>query len=117
MLKEKATKSKPIIKLTQELVAKKWGILKEDKDLDSMTLKQYLDMYKQPLNEESMEAIEKLTEVVVDKKSKKDKKKKKKKKKKGKEGLNSAAKKQEKKKGKKVSKASSAGAEVDGVHA
>jgi hypothetical protein len=115
MLKEKATKSKPIIKLTQELVAKKWGILKEDKDLDSMTLKQYLDMYKQPLNEESMEAIEKLTEVVVDKKSKKDKKKKKKKK--GKEGLNSAAKKQEKKKGKKVSKASSAGAEVDGVHA
>jgi hypothetical protein len=42
---------------------------------DSMALKHYMDMYKQPLNEESIEAIEKLTEVVADKKSKKDKKK------------------------------------------
>jgi hypothetical protein len=97
-LKENATKSKPIIKLAQELVVKKWGVLQEDKDLDSMTMKQYMDMYNQHLNEESIEAIEKLTEVAIDKKSKKVKKKKKK----GKESLNSAAEKQEKKKGKKV---------------
>jgi hypothetical protein len=97
-LKENATKSKPIIKLAQELVAKKWGVLQEDKDLGSMTMKQYMDMYNQHLNEESIEAIEKLTEVAIDKKSKKVKKKKKK----GKESLNSAAEKQEKKKGKKV---------------
>jgi hypothetical protein len=86
-LKEKATKSKPMIKLAQELVAKKWGVLQEDKDLDSMTMKQYMDMYKKHINEESIEAIEKLTEVVIDKKSKKVKKKKKK----GKESMNSAA--------------------------
>jgi hypothetical protein len=34
----KANKSKPIIKMAQEVVAKKWGILKEDKELDNMTL-------------------------------------------------------------------------------
>jgi hypothetical protein len=37
-LKVKANKSKPIIKMAQEVVAKKWGILKEDKELDNMTL-------------------------------------------------------------------------------
>jgi hypothetical protein len=89
-LKEKATKSKPIIKLAQELVAKKWGILKEDTELDNMTLKQYMDMYKQPLIEETIEAIEKLTKVAVDMKTKKDKKKKKKK---GKESLSTVARK------------------------
>jgi hypothetical protein len=41
-----------------------------------MTMKQYMNMYKQPLNEESIEAIEKLTEVAIDKKSKKVKKRK-----------------------------------------
>jgi hypothetical protein len=37
-------------------------------------MKQYMNMYKQPLNEEFIEAIEKLTEVAIDKKSKKVKK-------------------------------------------
>jgi spore cortex formation protein SpoVR/YcgB (stage V sporulation) len=43
--------------------------------MDTMTLQQYLDMYKQPLTEKSMDAISKLTEVAVDKTKKKKKKK------------------------------------------
>jgi hypothetical protein len=46
------------------------------REVDNMNMKQY--MYKQPLNEESSESIEKLTLVIVDMKMKKDKKKKKK---------------------------------------
>jgi hypothetical protein len=58
-------------------VATKCGILEEEQELDDMTLQKYLDMYKQPLNEESMQAIIKLTEVAGEKikKKKKDKKK------------------------------------------
>jgi hypothetical protein len=37
-LEEKSTKDKPILKMAQELVAKRCGILKEDKELDTMTL-------------------------------------------------------------------------------
>jgi uridine kinase len=47
----------------------------EGKQLDSMTLQQYLDMYKQPMSEESIEAITKLSEVIVEKKKKEKKKK------------------------------------------
>jgi hypothetical protein len=36
-----------------------------------MTLQQYIEMYKHPLNEESVQAILKLTEVVAEKKKKK----------------------------------------------
>jgi hypothetical protein len=70
--------------LAQDLVAKKWGIVQEEKTLDDMTLKQYLDMYKKPLNEDSMEAILKLTEVAAEKRKKKNKDKKENRKKKGK---------------------------------
>jgi hypothetical protein len=48
-------------------VATKCGILEEEQELDDMTLQKYLDMYKQPLNEESMQAIIKLTEVAGEK--------------------------------------------------
>jgi hypothetical protein len=43
----------------------------EEEDFDNMTLQQYVEMYKQPLSQESMEAIEKLTEVVTNKQKKK----------------------------------------------
>jgi hypothetical protein len=77
-VKNKTKKGKTIIKQAQELVAKKCGIVQEDKEMDSMTLQQYLDMYKQPLLNESMEAIVKLIEMTEEKKKKKmDKKKKK----------------------------------------
>jgi hypothetical protein len=74
-VKNKAKKGKTIIKQAQELVAKKCGIVEEDKEMDSMTLQQYLDMYKQPLLNESMEAIVKLIEMTEEKKKKMDKKK------------------------------------------
>jgi hypothetical protein len=42
-----------------------------------MTLQQYLDLYKQPLNEQAIDAIIKLTEVASEKDIKKKKKQKK----------------------------------------
>jgi hypothetical protein len=82
-LKAKSEKIKPVIKLAQELVAKKWGILEEEKEMDNMTLQQYIDMYKQPLNEDALDAIQALTKVADDVNSKKKKKKDKKNKKEG----------------------------------
>jgi hypothetical protein len=41
--------------------------------MDDMTLQQYINMYKKPLNENSMEAILQLTEVAVEKNKKKSK--------------------------------------------
>jgi hypothetical protein len=75
-LKKKGIKGKPIIKMAQELVAKKCGIIQEDQELDTMTLQQYLDMYKEPLSQETIEAITKLTTVATEKKKKKKDKKK-----------------------------------------
>jgi hypothetical protein len=40
-VKNKTKKGKTIIKQAQELVAKKCGIVQEDKEMDSMTLQQY----------------------------------------------------------------------------
>jgi hypothetical protein len=70
-LKEKNDRGKPIIKMAQDLVAKKCGVIDEEKELDNMTLQSYIDMYKCPLSEDSMEAIKKLTEVASEKKKKK----------------------------------------------
>jgi hypothetical protein len=53
--------------------SKKWGILGECESLEQMTLQQYIDIYKEPLPENSMEAILKLTEVVEEKEKKKSK--------------------------------------------
>jgi hypothetical protein len=69
-LKAKKTKDKSILRLAQDLVAKKCGILQEDESLDNMTLNQYLEMYRKPLNEDSMQAIIKLTEVAKEKQKK-----------------------------------------------
>jgi hypothetical protein len=62
-----------VFNLAQDWLAKKCGIIEEDESLVSMTLQQYLDIYKQPLTDESLEAIHKLTEVSVAKKKKKSK--------------------------------------------
>jgi hypothetical protein len=61
-LKEKNSGGKAIMKLAQDLVAKKCGILKKDEELDNMTLQQYLNVYKQPLTDQAMEAIGQLIE-------------------------------------------------------
>lgn len=63
--------------MTQELVAKKCGILKDKQASDDMILQDYLNMYRQPLTDESVHAIMKLTEVPMTKKKKGAKKKKK----------------------------------------
>jgi hypothetical protein len=75
-LMKKNSSGKDIFKLAQDLIAKKCGVLKEEV-LDRMTLQQYLDLYKQPLNEQAMDAIIKLTEVASEKDIKKKKKQKK----------------------------------------
>jgi predicted solute-binding protein len=36
--------------------------------MDNITLQHYIDMYRQPLSEESLEAISKLSEMAVEKK-------------------------------------------------
>jgi ABC-type transport system involved in cytochrome bd biosynthesis fused ATPase/permease subunit len=77
------SKGKSIFKLAQDLVARKYGIVPQEKTLDNMTLQQYLDMYKEPLSKEAMGAIVKLTKVAEDKKKMKKDKKDKAKKKKG----------------------------------
>jgi hypothetical protein len=64
--------------LAQEIVAKKCGIIKERDPLDNLTQQQYLNLYKQPLTNQSMEAILKLSKVAVDKVKKKKLKKQKK---------------------------------------
>jgi hypothetical protein len=69
--KDKSAKGKPILKMAQELMAKKCGLLKVMEELDNMTPQNYLDMYKQPLSEESIVTMQKLTEVALEKKPKK----------------------------------------------
>jgi predicted solute-binding protein len=55
-------------------VVKKLGVLEDQTNLDHMTFQHYLDNYKLPLSEQSMEAILSLTEVAVEKGKKKSNK-------------------------------------------
>lgn len=48
-LKPKHRKQKYAIKLTQVVLAKKWGLLAEGQELDNQTLLQYMDTYEKPL--------------------------------------------------------------------
>jgi hypothetical protein len=45
--------------------------LEEDKDLDDITLQQYLDIYRKPLSQSVIFAVKKLTEMAQMKKKKK----------------------------------------------
>jgi hypothetical protein len=76
-LQEKGIKSKgkSVIKKSQEIVARKCGILEDDQEMDNLTLQQYIDLYKHPLTDQSIEVIVELTDVVEDNKKKKKKKK------------------------------------------
>jgi hypothetical protein len=75
-LQQKAFEGKSLMKKAQELIAKKCGVLEEEQSMDNMILQQYLNLYKQPLSENSVDAIMTLSEVAQDLK-KKDRKKKK----------------------------------------
>jgi hypothetical protein len=75
-LMKKNNGGKGIIKMAQDLIAKKCGIVKEDEMLERMTLQQYLDLYKEPLSKQSIEAILQLSKVTVEKEGKQKKTKK-----------------------------------------
>jgi predicted solute-binding protein len=68
--KSNAKKKKPAMQLAQEMLEKKWGILDADKDLEKITLQQYIDMYRKPLSQSAMSAVKKLTEVAEAKRKK-----------------------------------------------
>jgi hypothetical protein len=73
-LSAKSEKGKLVLKLIQYLVAKKCGLLQTEDPQEDMTLQQYLNMFKEPLSDNSMQAILKLTEVAVGKEKKKSNK-------------------------------------------
>jgi hypothetical protein len=78
-LQQKASQGKSLMKKAQEVIAKKCGVLDEEQDMDNLTLQKYLNLYKQPMSDASLDAITTLSEAVQElKKKKKDKKKKKK---------------------------------------
>jgi hypothetical protein len=52
-------------------MAKKCGLPHSDDPQEDMTLQQYLNMFKEPLSDNSMQAIFKLTEVASGKEKKK----------------------------------------------
>ncbi|GJN16082.1 hypothetical protein PR202_gb03032 [Eleusine coracana subsp. coracana] len=67
-LKTKLSDGKPMLKMVQEIVAKKCGVIKDNQKLEGMTLQQYINLYKRPLTTGSVQAILKLTEVASKKK-------------------------------------------------
>jgi hypothetical protein len=57
--------------MAQEMLSKKWGMMETDKELDDITLQQYLDIYRKPLSHSAIQAVRKLTEMAAIKKKKK----------------------------------------------
>jgi hypothetical protein len=55
-------------------VARKCGVLPDEQELDNLTLQQYMDMYNQPLTEQAIEAINKLSKISTSSKKMKGKK-------------------------------------------
>jgi hypothetical protein len=51
--------------MAQEMLAKKWEVLEDDKDLDDVTLQQYFDIYIKPLSQSAIHAIKKQTEMAA----------------------------------------------------
>jgi hypothetical protein len=71
----KSSNGKSALRLAQYLIAKKCGIIQNEDSLEDQTLQQYLDMYKKPLPDSSVQAILKLSEVASESKKKKKSKK------------------------------------------
>ncbi|GJN32815.1 hypothetical protein PR202_gb21346 [Eleusine coracana subsp. coracana] len=67
-LKTKLSDGKPVLKMAQEIVAKKCGVIKDNQKLEGKTLQQYINLYRRPLTTGSVQAILKLTEVAIKKK-------------------------------------------------
>jgi hypothetical protein len=69
--KSKRKQHKPVMKLTQDLLAKKWGILQVDGALEEMTLQQYFDVFKMLFIADASQAFKKLSKVNEKEKKKK----------------------------------------------
>jgi hypothetical protein len=70
-LSAKGSKGKIVLKLAQDLIVKKCGIVPNEESLDDTTLQQYLVMYKKHVPDTSMQAILKFSKVASEKKKKK----------------------------------------------
>jgi hypothetical protein len=70
-IKQNNKKRKTTIKMAQEVLAKKWGILEVEEELEDITLQKYIDIYRKPLSQPSLMAIKQLTEVAEMKRKKK----------------------------------------------
>jgi hypothetical protein len=64
-------RQKSVVKMAQEVLAKKWGLLNSDRDLEEITLQQYMDLYKKLLSQLAVVVVHKLIEVTEMKKKKK----------------------------------------------
>jgi hypothetical protein len=64
-------KCKSSIKLAQKVLARKWAILDVDKELEELTLQQYINIYIKTLSQPAIMAVKKLTEVANMKNKKK----------------------------------------------
>lgn len=73
-LKSIGRKQNSAIKMAQEVLAKNWGVmkLKTHQKLEIITMQQYLETYKKPLTEPTMEAIRKLSRGAELKKKRKE---------------------------------------------
>jgi hypothetical protein len=67
-LKSINKKPKSIVKLAHDVLAKKWGILNVEEEMEDLTLQQHIDIYKKPLSQPAMAAVRKLTEIAMMKK-------------------------------------------------
>jgi site-specific recombinase XerC len=63
-------RQKSAVKMAQEVLAKKWGLLNSDRDLEEITLQQYMDLYKKLLSQLAVVVVHKLTKVTEMKKKK-----------------------------------------------
>jgi hypothetical protein len=70
-IQNKMKKCKSSIKLAQKVLARKWAILDVDKELEELTLQQYINIYIKTLPQPAIMAVKKLTEVANMKNKKK----------------------------------------------
>jgi hypothetical protein len=56
--KNSSRKQKSAVKMAQEVLAKKWGILNIDNELEEITLQQYMNIYRKPLSQPAVAGAE-----------------------------------------------------------
>jgi hypothetical protein len=64
-LKIQIKSQKPVFKVVQNMLTKKWTFIKKDKQHGDLTLRQFLDTYKKPLGASCIDAIKNLSKVAM----------------------------------------------------